>query len=126
MEMKTNKKIAIIAHDGMKSEMVKFVKEHQKVLQTIPLVATGTTGSLIEKEGLKVEKKKPGPMGGDIQIASMVVENQILMVFFFLDVQNKHPHEPDIQAFLRLCNLYNIPLATNSATASLLIKSLAN
>ena len=104
--------------------MIEFVKAHAEILKKHELVATGTTGSLIEKEGFRIEKKKPGPLGGDIQIAAMVVEDQISMVIFFLDVENKHPHEPDIQAFLRLCNLYDIPLATNANTASLIIKNL--
>ncbi|NHI93668.1 MAG: methylglyoxal synthase [Candidatus Lokiarchaeota archaeon] len=104
--------------------MIEFVQQHRFVLENFELVCTGTTGGLIEKEGIKVEKKNSGPLGGDIQIAAMVVENQIMMVLFFQDVMNKHPHEPDIQAFIRLCNLYDVPLATNANTAKILVANL--
>ena len=117
-------KIAIIAHDGKKAEMVSFLMKHLDLLkeEKISLVATGTTGSHAEEAGLKVSKVLSGPKGGDAQIAAMVVNGEIGMVFFFRDPLGMHPHEPDIAMLMRLCDVHNIPLATNPASAQLLIK----
>lgn len=116
------KTIALIAHDGKKDEMVRFAQQHRDVLARFHLMATGTTGGLImEKTGLEVERVLSGPIGGDVQIASRVVEGQVAAVIFFVDQLAKHPHDPDIQTLLRLCNVHNVPLATNPATAQLLI-----
>lgn len=119
-------KIAIIAHDGKKAEMVAFIKDHIEVLKKneINLIATGTTGSHLEKAGLTVEKVESGPKGGDAQIASRLVENKIDMVVFFRDPLGKHPHEVDVNMLMRLCDVYNIPLATNPAAAELFFKHL--
>ncbi|MCF6212520.1 MAG: methylglyoxal synthase [Flavobacteriaceae bacterium] len=119
-------KIAIIAHDGKKAEMVQFLQENKAILNNkkIELVATGTTGTKAEKAGLKVKKFLSGPYGGDAQIASLVAEGEIAMVFFFRDPLEKHPHEPDISMLMRLCDVHDIPLATNPATAELLMKGL--
>ena len=116
--------IAIISHDGKKAEMVQFLNEHKAILASkeIHLVATGTTGSKAEKAGFKVEKLLSGPMGGDAQIAARVAEGIVKMVIFFRDPLEKHPHEPDISMLMRLCDVHDIPLATNPATAELLIK----
>jgi methylglyoxal synthase len=121
-------KIAVIAHDGKKAEMVQFLMEHLNDLNqnSIAIVATGTTGKHAQQSGLKVERVLSGPLGGDAQIAAQVAEGKINMVFFFRDPLDKHPHEPDIQMLMRICDVHNIPLATNPATASLLIKSLGN
>jgi methylglyoxal synthase len=118
------KTIAIIAHDGKKAEMVAFVKDNFDILKKYNLIATGSTGSHIEKAGLKVEKKKSGPLGGDAQIASDVVDGKIQAVIFLRDPLGNHPHDPDIFMLMRICDVHNIPLATNTATAYLIIKSL--
>ena len=119
-------KIALIAHDGKKAEMVAFVKDYFEKLKNkhIEMVATGTTGSHIEKAGLEVEKLASGPMGGDAQIASKIVEGELAMVIFFRDPLGKHPHEVDVSMLMRLCDVYNIPLATNPAAAMLIMKAL--
>ncbi|MEM1135317.1 MAG: methylglyoxal synthase [Bacteroidota bacterium] len=117
-------KIAIIAHDGRKAEMVAFLKDHLKELTGIEIVATGTTGKHVAQAGLEVEAKLSGPMGGDAQIAAEVAEGKIHAVIFFRDPLGKHPHEPDVQMLLRLCDLYNVPLATNPVTGHLLLKGI--
>ena len=119
-------KIAIIAHDGKKAEMVAFIKDHVSKFQenNIDLIATGTTGSHLERAGLKVERMQSGPMGGDAQIASRMVEGEIDMVIFFRDPLGKHPHEVDVSMLMRLCDVHNIPLATNPAAALLFIDTL--
>ncbi|MBG7629260.1 MAG: methylglyoxal synthase [Bacteroidetes bacterium] len=116
--------IAIIAHDGKKTEMVQFLMDFRAIIiaKNIHLVATGTTGKHVEKAGLKVDKFLSGPYGGDAQIAARVVEGKTNMVFFFRDPLGMHPHEPDIAMLMRLCDVHDVPLATNPATAELLIK----
>ena len=118
--------IALIAHDGKKPEMVRFIMEHQDILRqkNVQIVATGTTGKYIEETGLKVTRFLSGPLGGDAQIAARVAEGKTKMVIFFRDPLDKHPHEPDISMLMRLCDVHNVPLATNPATAELLFKSL--
>jgi methylglyoxal synthase len=116
------KTLALIAHDGKKADMVAFAMSQKSVLERYALVATSTTGTLLEgKVGLDVERMLSGPLGGDAQIAAMVAEGRIAAVFFFVDPLGKHPHDPDIQTLLRICNAHNIPLATNPATASYII-----
>lgn len=118
--------IAIIAHDGKKAEMIQFLMDYKAVLiqKNIHLIATGTTGKKAEKAGFTVNKLLSGPLGGDAQIAAKLVEGDIDMVIFFRDPLEKHPHEPDIFMLMRLCDVHNIPLATNPATAELMIKAL--
>lgn len=118
--------IAIIAHDGKKAEMVQFLNQHKEKLQekNITIVSTGTTGSKVEKVGINVIKMLSGPIGGDAQIAARVAEGKCQMVFFFRDPLEKHPHEPDVRMLLRLCDVHDVPLATNPATAELLIKAI--
>jgi len=113
--------IAIIAHDGKKAEMVGFIKDHIDILQKneISLVATGTTGMHLINAGLEVTTVESGPKGGDAQIASRLVEKKVNMVIFFRDPLGKHPHEVDVNMLMRLCDVYNIPLATNPAAAEL-------
>lgn len=118
------KTIALIAHDGKKAEMVAFVKDHIEFLRKANLVATGTTGTYIQQTGLEVELKLSGPKGGDAQIAAMAAEGKIDGIIFFRDALGKHPHEPDIQMLMRICDLYNVPLATNTGTGSLIIEGL--
>ncbi len=118
--------IAIIAHDGKKPEMVQFLNEQKEILHKadITLVATGTTGLRVEKAGFVVQKLLSGPLGGDAQIAARVAEGKCQMVIFFRDPLEKHPHEPDIFMLMRVCDVYDIPLATNPATAELLLRNL--
>lgn len=118
------KTIALIAHDGKKAEMVGFVKDHIDLLRKAHLVATGTTGTYIQQTGLTVELKLSGPKGGDAQIAAMAAEGKITGIIFFRDPLGKHPHEPDIQMLMRICDLYNVPLATNPGTGTLILEGL--
>ena len=118
-------KIALIAHDKKKADMVAFVKEHLNVFKEHELYATGTTGSmLIKYTGLKIHLKKSGPLGGDQEIGSMVANQLIDMIIFFRDPLTAQPHEPDVSALLRLSDHYEIPLATNRSTADLFINAL--
>lgn len=115
--------IAIIAHDKMKAAMVQFLNKNKALLanESIKLIATGTTGGQAEIAGFKVKKMLSGPMGGDAQIAARVAEGKTKMVLFFKDPNSSHPHEVDINMLIRVCDVHNIPLATNEATAQLLL-----
>lgn len=118
-------RIALIAHDKKKPDMIAFVKDNLICFKEHDLYATGTTGSLIIQEtGLKVMLKKSGPLGGDQEIGSMVANGKIDMIFFFRDPLTAQPHEPDVSALLRLSDVYNVPLATNKETAAMFIKAL--
>lgn len=118
--------IALIAHDRRKDEMQDFCIRHRALLERFELVATGTTGQRVRAAtGLPVHLCQSGPYGGDAQIAARVVEGQIGMVIFFVDPLFAHPHEPDIQGLMRVCNVHNVPLATNPATAEMLMEALA-
>lgn len=117
-------RVAIIAHDGKKADLVAFATFNRNRLKNCDLIATGTTGRLlVEKVGLDVEVLESGPVGGDVQIASRVVEGRVDAVIFIVDPLDKHPHDPDIQTLLRICNVRNVPLATNIASADVLISS---
>jgi methylglyoxal synthase len=116
--------IALIAHDGMKSDMVSFVLNNHRFLKDAVIYATGTTGSKIEQEGLVVNKLLSGPYGGDAQIAAMVATEQLDLVIFFRDPLDKHPHEPDVQMLMRQCDVHNVPLATNPKAAFYLIQGI--
>lgn len=114
--------IAIIAHDGKKADLVAFATFNRRRLSEFRIIATAATGGLLrEKVGLEVESLESGPLGGDAQIAARVVEGAIRAVFFIVDPLDKHPHDPDIQTVLRVCNVRNVPLATNIATADALV-----
>lgn len=110
-------RIALIAHDGKKPEMVSFILQHREYLEHHDLFATGTTGGHIERGGFQVTRLLSGPKGGDAQIAALVAEGKIDLVLFFRDPLDKHPHEPDVQMLMRICDVHNIPLATNPAAA---------
>lgn len=118
--------IALIAHDGKKADMVKFIMSHLELLNSynIKLVATGTTGKYVEQTGLKVKKLLSGPKGGDAQIATLAAEKKVDMIFFFRDALGIHPHEPDISMLMRICDVHNVPLATNPVSAELILKGL--
>lgn len=115
--------IAIIAHDNKKADMVAFVMKRMDFFkqENVNIYATGTTGKHIENAGLDVNCLLSGPMGGDAQIAAKLVEGQIDMVLFFIDPLFSHPHEVDVQMLMRLCNVHDIPLATNYSTAKCLV-----
>lgn len=122
--MTKTKTIALIAHDGKKPEMVGFVKDNYEKLSRINLVATGTTGSYILETGLQVNRKLSGPNGGDAQIAAMTAEGEINGVIFFRDPLGKHPHEPDIQMLMRICDVHNTPIATNPASGKMILNGI--
>jgi len=119
-----NLKIALIAHDGKKSDMVSFILNNQSFLEDASIYATGTTGSKIEEEGFQVTRLLSGPLGGDAQIATMVATGEIDLVIFFRDPLDKHPHEPDVQMLMRQCDVHNVPLATNPKAAFYLLKGI--
>lgn len=118
------KTIALIAHDGKKTAMIDFAKAHRARFDAFRLVATKTTGQLLEEQGFRVTSVLSGPQGGDAQIAAMVATGQCQAVLFFRDPLGMHPHEPDISSLLRICEVHDVPLATNVATARLVMKSL--
>jgi methylglyoxal synthase len=122
---KGKKTIALIAHDGKKPQMVNFVRDNKKLLKAYRLIATGNTGGLVKETGLPVDRKLSGPLGGDAQIASEVATGRCQGVIFFRDPLGMHPHDPDISMLMRICDVHNVPLATNPASASLLIRGLA-
>jgi methylglyoxal synthase len=116
------KSLALIAHDGKKADLVAFATYNRAALAEFRLVATATTGRLLqEKVGLEVETVLSGPYGGDTQIAARVAEGRISAVLFFVDPLSAHPHDPDVQAVLRVCNVHNVPIATNVASADLFL-----
>ncbi len=118
-------KIALIAHDQMKLQMIDFVKEHSEFLRGQKLVATATTGKLIKQElGLEVVSVLSGPLGGDAQVSALAATGELDAVIFLRDPLTAQPHEPDISALLRICDVHNIPLATNGGTAKHLLQSL--
>lgn len=121
-ETRAAKTVALIAHDNKKDDMIAFAQRYREVLERYSLVATGTTGKLIaERTGLPVTRMLSGPLGGDAQIAALVAVGEVAAVFFFIDPLGKHPHDPDINSLLRICNVHDVPLATNAATASFII-----
>lgn len=117
--------IALIAHDAKKEKMIDFTIAYKDILKEHKLFATGTTGRLImEATGLDVTRCQSGPLGGDQQIGGMVAGEGIDLVIFLRDPLTAQPHEPDINALLRVCDVHNVPLATNLATAEVMIKGL--
>ncbi|MCP1307072.1 methylglyoxal synthase [Paenibacillus tyrfis] len=118
-------KIALIAHDRKKEEMVNFVTAYENVFEDHTLYATGTTGTrIMENTDLQVNRFMSGPLGGDQQIGALVATNEIDLIIFLRDPLMAQPHEPDIIALLRLCDVQGIPCATNIATAEILVKAL--
>ena len=117
--------IALIAHDEMKNTMVGFCIGYESILCNYGLYATGTTGKRIEDETkLKIKRLASGPLGGDQQIGSLIVSQDIDLVIFLRDPMTAQAHEPDIQALIRLCDVYHVPIATNLASAEIFIKAL--
>lgn len=119
-------KIALIAHDKKKSEMINLAIKHKETLAKHELYATGTTGTLVMGEtGLSINRMKSGPLGGDQQIGSMVAEGKLDLIVFLRDPLTSQPHEPDVSALLRLCDVQSIPLATNAKSAEIMLNALA-
>lgn len=120
-------KIALIAHDKKKNDIIALAKRYKEVLSKHELYATGTTGTLIMGEtGLFINRMKSGPLGGDQQIGSMIACSELDLVVFLRDPLTAQPHEPDVSALLRLCDVVNTPLATNMASAEIMLNALGN
>ncbi len=118
------KTVALVAHDHKKNALLDWVKAHQTTLQQCKLVATGTTGAMLsEHTGLPVTRYQSGPLGGDQQIGALIAEASLDALFFFWDPLNPAPHDPDVKALLRLCSVWNVPVACNEATADMLVTS---
>lgn len=119
-------KLALIAHDRKKDDMLALAGRHLPLLRTCELVATGTTGGrLVQELHLSVERVLSGPLGGDQQVGAQLVVGQIQALVFLRDPMTPQPHEPDINALVRACDVHNVPCATNLATAEILLASLA-
>lgn len=123
--MRSTKTLALIAHDGKKDDMIQFVQKHALFFKHYNLMATGTTAKRLKNVGVKVKSMLSGPLGGDAQIAALVATGKCMGVIFFRDPLGMHPHEPDISMLLRICEVHNVPLATNPATAELMIKGIS-
>lgn len=118
------KKIALIAHDAKKQEMLDWCEANKEILRKHKLCGTGTTARMItERVGLTVKGYNSGPLGGDQQIGAKIVEGQVNMIIFFSDPLAAQPHDPDVKALLRIAQVYDIPIANNKATADFLMKS---
>lgn len=118
--------IALIAHDKKKNDMIEFARKYKDILVKHTLYATGTTGKVVnEATGLLIERCLSGPLGGDQQIGAMVACGKIDLVIFLRDPLTAQPHEPDITALLRICDVHSVPLATNLGTANMLLKSIS-
>lgn len=118
----SKKAVALIAHDKKKTDLAFFARDHAEILSQFPLVATSTTGSVLQdKAKLKVERVRSGPEGGDLQIGAKIAQDEILAVIFFRDPLTAQPHEPDVSALMRICDVHSVPLATNLGTAEAII-----
>ncbi len=116
------KSVALIAHDAKKLDLAIFAKNHAGVLSKFHLIATSTTGHILhDKARLTVERFLSGPQGGDLQVGARIAEDRVLAVIFFRDPLTAQPHEPDVSALLRICDVHNVPLATNLGTANAII-----
>ena len=123
-QIPVKKNIALVAHDHKKQELARWVDRHEDELKKHNLIATHTTGTVLEKKlGVKVQKVMSGPLGGDQQLGSMIASGDINMVIFFWDPMESQPHDSDVKALLRLGVVWNIPMACCPATADFLIKS---
>ncbi|KML01482.1 methylglyoxal synthase [Rossellomorea marisflavi] len=117
--------IALIAHDKKKDDLIRFVLAYQPIFEQHSLFATGTTGTRITTEtGLPVHRFRSGPLGGDQEIGAYIANDKMDLVLFFRDPLTAQPHEPDVSALIRLCDVYCVPLATNMGSAEVLVKGL--
>ena len=124
VRMANRKRIALIAHDSRKEDLLEWVGYNRAVLREHDLCATGTTGGLVQARwNLPLTRLKSGPMGGDQQIGALIAGGELDVLVFFWDPLEAHPHEPDVRALLRIAVLYNIPVACNRATADVLVAS---
>lgn len=120
-------KIALIAHDKKKNQIIELAKKYKDVLAEHELYATGTTGTLIMGEtGLSIHRMNSGPLGGDQQIGAMLADGNLDLVIFLRDPLTAQPHEPDVSALLRLCDVQKIPLSTNMSSAEIMLEALKN
>ena len=118
-------KVALIAHDKKKNDMIELAKKFKDILKQHTLYATGTTGTLVMGEtGIAINRMKSGPLGGDQQIGAMIANNELDLVIFLRDPLTAQPHEPDVSALLRLCDVQSIPLATNVSSAEVMLTAL--
>jgi methylglyoxal synthase len=118
------KKIALVAHDGRKQDLLEWVKFNVGTLREHELYATGTTGKVIAEEtGLDVHRFRSGPLGGDMQLGAAITESELDVLIFFWDPMTPHPHDVDVKALLRISVLYNVPTACNRSTADFVISS---
>jgi len=124
IESPANKRIALVAHDNMKREMLEWATEHKDELKNHTLIATGSTGKLIaDNTGLTLERMRSGPLGGDQQIGARISDGGIDVLLFFWDPLEPQPHDPDIRALLRIAVVWNIPVACNRASADFILSS---
>lgn len=124
IESPATKRIALVAHDNMKREMLEWATEHKDELKRHTLIATGSTGKLIaDSTGLTLERMRSGPLGGDQQIGARISDGGIDVLLFFWDPLEPQPHDPDIRALLRIAVVWNIPVACNRASADFILSS---
>jgi len=124
IESPAKKRIALVAHDNMKGEMLGWAKEHEEALKQHVLIATGSTGKLIaDNTGLTLERMRSGPLGGDQQIGAKISDGGVDILLFFWDPLEPQPHDPDIRALLRIAVVWNIPVACNRASADFILSS---